>query len=135
VPAQTYFGSTGPLHRGTLEMAEYASVGSQDSGVDMVTGYSSRFIPTEANNFAGQNFPRWKNPTADALINAESTTLVPGPRSAAMSALQLLMADELPTLPLFFRPNVTAASNRLVNFKPEYASNGYDWNVWEWDLR
>ena len=52
-----------------------------------------------------------------------------------MSALQLLMADELPTVPLFFRPNVTAASDHLVNFKPEYAANGYTWNVWEWDLR
>ena len=52
-----------------------------------------------------------------------------------MDALQLLLADELPTLPLYFRPNVTAASNRIVNWKPEYASNGYTWNVWEWDLR
>jgi len=135
VPAQTYFGSTGPLRRGTLEMGEYASVGSQDSGVDVVTMYNSKFIPTDANNASGQNFPRWRNASADALINQESGTLVPSVRATAMNALQLLMADELPTLPLFFRPNVTAASDRLVNFKPEYASNGYDWNVWEWDLR
>ena len=52
-----------------------------------------------------------------------------------MNSLQLLMADELPTLPLFFRPNVSAASNRIANFKPEFAANGYTWNVWEWDLR
>jgi len=135
VPAQTYFGSTGPLRRGTLEMGEYASVGTQDAGVDVVTTYGSKFIPTAANNFGGQNYPRWKNATADTLINQESGTLVPGPRISAMSALQLLMAEELPTLPLFFRPSVTAATNRLVNYKPEYASNGYNWNVWEWDLR
>ena len=54
---------------------------------------------------------------------------------SSMNALQLLLADDLPTLPLYFRPNVTAASNRLVNWKPEYNSNGYTWNVWEWDLR
>ena len=36
-----------------------------------------------------------------------------------MNALQLLLADDLPTLPLYFRPNVTAASNKLVNWKPE----------------
>ncbi len=52
-----------------------------------------------------------------------------------MNTLQLLIADDLLTLPLYFRPNVTAASNRLVNWKPEYGSNGYTWNVWEWDLR
>jgi peptide/nickel transport system substrate-binding protein len=135
VPAQTYFGSTGPLRRGTLELGEYASVGSLDAGVDMVTLYLAKFIPTEANNFGGQNFPRYKSQVADTLINQQANTLVPGSRKAAMDALQLLLAEDLPTIPLYFRPNVTAASNRLANWKPEFASNGYTWNVWEWDLR
>ena len=69
------------------------------------------------------------------LVSAEIATLAPGVRKSSMNALQLLLADDLPTLPLYFRPNVTAASNRLVNWKPEYNSNGYTWNVWEWDLR
>jgi peptide/nickel transport system substrate-binding protein len=135
VPAQTYFGATGPLRQGTFDLGEYASVGSQDAGVDVVTEYGSKFIPTAANNFGGQNYPRWNNTTADQLINTQASTLVPSTRSSAMNALQLLIADELPTMPLYFRPNVTAASNRLVNWKPEFASNGYTWNVWEWDLR
>jgi peptide/nickel transport system substrate-binding protein len=100
-----------------------------------VTEYGSKFIPSASNNFGGQNYPGWSNSSADQLINQEANTLVPGTRQSAMNALQLLMADELPTIPLFFRPNVTAASNRLINYKPEYASNGYTWNVWEWDLR
>jgi peptide/nickel transport system substrate-binding protein len=135
MPAQTYFGKNGPLVQGTFELGEYADVGTQDSGVDVVTKFGSKFIPTTANNFAGQNFARWNNSTGDQLIAAESNTLVPGARSAAMNALQLVLADELPLLPLYFRPNVTAASNRLANYKPEYANNGYNWNVWEWDLR
>ena len=135
LPAQAYFGINGPLRAGSLEMAEYADVGSQDAGTDAVQKYASRFIPTAANSFAGGNYTRWKNPTADAVINQESTSLVPSARQSAMAQLQLLMADELPTVPLFFRPNVSAASNRIANFKPEFASNGYTWNVWEWDLR
>ena len=135
MPAQTYFGKNGPLVQGAFELGEYADVGTQDSGVDVVTKFGSKFIPTNANNFAGQNFARWNNSTGDQLITAESTTLVPGARSAAMNALQLVLADDLPLLPLFFRPNVTAASNRLANYKPEYANNGNNWNVWEWDLR
>jgi peptide/nickel transport system substrate-binding protein len=135
IPAQTYFGVTGPLRRGTLEVAEYADVGSLDSGIDSVTKWGSRFVPTEANNFSGQNYPRWKNATADTLVNAEANTLNPGKRKAAMDALQLILTDELPTLPLYFRPNVSAASNRITNFRPEYASNGYTWNAWQWDLR
>jgi peptide/nickel transport system substrate-binding protein len=96
------------------------------------TGHSS---PTRPTAFSGQNFSRYSNATADQLISAQIETLIPGVRQSSMNTLQLLLADELPTLPLYFRPNVTAASNRLVNWKSEYASNGYTWNAWEWDLR
>lgn len=135
MPAQTYFGKNGPLVQGTFDLGEYASVGSVDAGVDVVTEYSSKFIPTADNNYSGQNYPRWSNPAADQLIGQEIGTLNTSARQGAMSALQLLMADELPTVALFFRPAVTASSDRLVNWKPEYASNGYTWNAWEWDLR
>jgi peptide/nickel transport system substrate-binding protein len=135
LPAQTYFGQTGPLRRGTLEVAEYADVGTLDSGIDSVSKWESKFIPNEANNFGGQNYPRWNNPTADQLVNSEANTLNPSARKSAMDALQLILADELPTLPLYFRPNVSAASTRLVNFRPEYAANGYTWNAWQWDLK
>jgi peptide/nickel transport system substrate-binding protein len=135
VPAQTYFGKNGPLIQRTYDLGEYASVGTQDSGQDVVTMYSTKYIPSAANNYSGQNFPGFSNSSADQLIAAEINSLVPSTRSASMNTLQLLMADELPTLPLYFRPNVTAASNRLVNYKPEYASNGSNWNIWEWDLR
>jgi ABC-type transport system substrate-binding protein len=56
-------------------------------------------------------------------------------RKPAMDALQLLLAEELPTINLYFRPNVYAAANKVANFKPEFASNGYTWNIWEWDVR
>lgn len=135
MPAQAYFGINGPLRSGSLQIAEYADVGSNDAGVDAVQKYASKNIPTSANSFAGSNYSRWSNPTADALINQQISSLVPNVRVSAMASLQLLMADEEPTLPLFFRPNVTAASSRLSNYKPEYASNGYNWNVWEWDLK
>ena len=130
-----FFGNNGPLLRGTFDLAEYSDIGSQDSGVDVVTKFGSKFIPNQANNSSGANFSRYSNPTADQLISTETGTLVSGVRQSSMSALQLLLADDLPTLPLYFRPNVTAASNRLVNWKPEYNSNGYTWNVPEWDLR
>jgi peptide/nickel transport system substrate-binding protein len=135
MPGHAFFGRYGPLVQGSFDLGEYADIGSQDSGVDVVTKFGSKFIPNQANNFSGQNFSRYSNATADQLINTEIGTLVPAVRQSAMNALQLLMADDLPTLPLFFRPNVTAASNRIINWKPEHNSNGYTWNVWEWDLR
>jgi peptide/nickel transport system substrate-binding protein len=130
-----FFSNEGPLGQGTFDLAEYADIGSQDAGVDVVTKFGSKFIPNQANSFSGVNYSRYSNATADQLISAEIGTLVPGVRQSSMNTLQQLLADDLPTLPLFFRPNVTAASNRLVNWRPEYNSNGYTWNVWEWDLR
>jgi peptide/nickel transport system substrate-binding protein len=135
LPGQAFFGRYGPLVQGTFDLGEYADIGSQDSGVDVVTKFGSKYIPNQANSFSGPNFSRYSNATADQLISAEIGTLVPGVRKSSMNALQLLLADDLPTLPLYFRPNVSAASNRLVNWKPEYNSNGYTWNAWEWDLR
>lgn len=135
MPGHAFFGRYGPLVQGTFDLGEYADIGSQDSGVDVVTEFGSKYIPNQANNFSGPNYSRYRNATADQLISAETGTLVPGVRKSSMNALQLLLADDLPTLPLYFRPNVTAASNRLVNWKPEYNSNPYTWNVWEWDLR
>src|SRR5262245_26866459 len=84
LPAQTYFGQTGPLRRGTLEVAEYADVGTLDSGIDSVSKWETQFIPNEKNNFGGQNYPRWKNPTADSLVNSEANTLNPSSRKASM---------------------------------------------------
>ena len=135
IPGQAFFGRYGPLVQGAFDLGEYADIGSQDSGVGVVTKFGSKFIPDQANNFSGSNFSRYHNATADQAISAEIGTLVPGLRQSSMHTLQLLLADDLPALPLFFRPNVTAASDRLVNWKPEYNSNGYTWNVWEWDLR
>lgn len=135
LPGLALFGKNGPLVQGTFDLAEYADIGTQDAGADVATKFGSKFIPNQANNFSGSNLSRYSNATVDQLISAEIGTLVPGVRQSSMNALQVLLADDLPTLPLYFRPNVTAASNKLVNWKPEYNSNGYTWNAWEWDMR
>jgi peptide/nickel transport system substrate-binding protein len=135
VPAQTYFGNSGPLHRGNFELGEYADVGSVDAGLDLLQKFAIKNIPSEANNFGGSNFTRWRNSIAESLIAKQSTILSQDQRKGIIDAVQLVLSEDLPTLPLYFRPNVTAASTRVVNWKPEYASNGYTWNVWEWDLQ
>jgi ABC-type oligopeptide transport system substrate-binding subunit len=92
------------LVQGTFDLAEYADIGSQDVGVDVVSKFGSKFVPNQANNFSGPNFSRYSNPTADQLISAEIGTLAPGVRQSSMNTLQLLLADDLPTLPMCFRP-------------------------------
>ena len=75
MPGQAFFGRYGPLVQGTFDLAEYAG---QDSGVDAVTKFGSKFIPNQANNFSGQNFSRYSNATADQLIGAGSYLVFAG---------------------------------------------------------
>jgi peptide/nickel transport system substrate-binding protein len=123
------------LRKRTFDLAEYGVVGSIDNGIDFIISYSTKWIPTAENNYASGNFPGYSNTVADSLIARQAAILGVDERRGILAALQLIVADDLPTLPLFFRPNVSAASDRLVNFRPEYASTGYTWNAWEWDLQ
>lgn len=65
----------------------------------LVAKFGSQSIPNQANNLSGQIFSRYSNATADQLISAQIATLVPGVRQSSMHALQLLLADDLPTPP------------------------------------
>jgi ABC-type oligopeptide transport system substrate-binding subunit len=61
---------------------------------------------------AGRTFPNGAMPRPDQLIAQQANTMVISQRKGAMGALQLLLAEELPSNPLYLQPNVTAASNR-----------------------
>ena len=62
-------------------------------------------IPTEANNWAGQNFTGYQNPAMDALLDAIEVDLNRETRAAKWRKLQRLYAEDLPALPLYFRAN------------------------------
>ncbi|HUZ73641.1 MAG TPA: peptide ABC transporter substrate-binding protein [Stellaceae bacterium] len=98
-PARILFGQT--LTRRRFAMAMYAWISSPE-GVPRSTLFSNE-IPNAANGWSGENFPGFRNPEADRLIDAIEVELDRDRRARLWHRLEALYADELPALPLYFR--------------------------------
>ncbi len=82
-------------------MAMYAWLSAPES-VPRSTLHSSE-IPTEANNWRGQNYPGYVNPEVDRLIEAIEVELDRDTRKTLWRRLQHIYAEDLPVIPLYFR--------------------------------
>ena len=102
VPARVFFSRT-VSERQFDHMAMFAWVSSPEN-VPRTILHSSH-IPTEANNWSGQNYPGYANPEMDALIDAIEVELDRDARQVLWHRLQNLYAEDLPVLPLYFRAN------------------------------
>lgn len=103
VPARTFFGETLKKHQFT-GLVQFAS--STTSENPPVTTLSTDGIPTAANNYGGQNYSHFSNPTMDRLINELLAEMDPAKRKLLWTQMQTVFTDELPELPLFFRTDV-----------------------------
>ncbi|MBI1778722.1 MAG: peptide ABC transporter substrate-binding protein [Proteobacteria bacterium] len=99
-PARVYFGETTRMRKYT-GMAMYAWISSPENSPR--TQFHSSHIPTEANGWAGQNYPGYKNPKMDELIDKLEVELDREKRGKLWAEYQTIYAEELPVLPLYFR--------------------------------
>ena len=129
------FGGAAVGAQRQFELAEYAWIVGLDPGLDAQYFFGSGSIPAPANNNRGGNYLGYRNADVDRLLAAGLATLDQKERAGIYQDLQRLVMDDLPVLPLFYVPNVSAASDRLVNFRPPVGSTGETWNVEQWDLR
>jgi peptide/nickel transport system substrate-binding protein len=101
-PARVFFGET-VTKRKFDSMAMFAWISSPES-VPRTTLHSEE-IPTEANNWSGQNYTGFKNAEMDTLLEDIELELDREKRKQLWSRLQHIYASELPALPLYFRAN------------------------------
>jgi len=101
-PARVFFGET-VTKRKFGSMAMFAWISSPES-VPRTTLHSKE-IPTEANNWSGQNYTGFKNAEMDTLLEDIELELDREKRKQLWSRLQHIYANELPALPLYFRAN------------------------------
>jgi len=101
-PARVFFGQT-VTERKFSAMAMYAWISSPES-VPRTTLHSSE-IPSEGNNFSGQNYTGFVNPEMDELIDAVELELDRAKRKNIWRRIQQIYATELPVIPLYFRAN------------------------------
>jgi peptide/nickel transport system substrate-binding protein len=114
-PPRTLFGET--LKQRTYDgMVMYAwSSGVTESPLQTL---GSSMIPTKANNFAGSNYIAFSNPKMDADIAKADSELDPMKQKAIWAEMQQLYANDVPTVPLFFRAEAHVVPKWLKGYTP-----------------
>ena len=128
-PAKVFFGDT-MKKRKFKHLAMYAWINSPLS--DCESGWTSKNIPSEKNNWQGQNNPGWVNPTSDELCSTIPVTLSEAKRKAMLQKQQEIWAEELPSLPLFFRTDASITHKDLQNWALTGNLQPVTWNAEEW---
>jgi ABC-type transport system substrate-binding protein len=130
-PASWWFGDTTGLSRRDFELGAFAWVGQADpSGRTL---YACDQIPLPSNNWEGQNYMGWCNPTASDAIVRANNTLIREERIAAYDIVQREFAKDVVSIPVFQRAEAEAWSSNLTGIIPdatEYATT----NLHEWAL-
>lgn len=89
-------------------------------------------IPTAANGWQGQNYPGWCNEEVTALHRQIERELDEDKRSELLQRQQLLWADALPVLPLYFQLEPSVTIKRLRGWKPTGTLVPVTWNATAW---
>lgn len=130
-PARVFFGETMKT-RGYGGMAMYAWVSIPDS--TSRSTLHSEMIGTEKNAWAGQNYPGWRNKTADALIESFETEFDPAKRREITHKLLKEYTSDVPVIPLYYRSDIGVIPTNLEGFKLPghlfYETNSIEhWNL------
>lgn len=97
------------------------------------TTLHSEFIPTEENGWSGQNYPGYRSAEMDRLLDGLKTTCEAEPRQALWDRLQVLYAEDLPALPLYFRTSTWVLPPWLEGLRP--TGHMYPSSLWATDWR
>jgi peptide/nickel transport system substrate-binding protein len=129
-PASVFFGTMIPRRQFT-HLAMYASLFTPES-VPFDRFHSSQ-IPTAANNWEGNNRVGWRNAENDRVWDQLISEIDERKRIALFRRQQEIFAEELPSVPLYFRLSLTTFPKAMRNVKPVGLAAYYiPWNVWQW---
>ena len=81
-----------------------------------------------------QNFGRFRNEQFDALAQKGQASFDRRERIDIYRELELILAREVPVIPLVWHHELDVMTQRLQNFRPNPTAVGDTWNVHEWWL-
>jgi peptide/nickel transport system substrate-binding protein len=130
-PPRIFFEAMGKRTYGGLGM--YAWV-QRPEGVPR-SSLHSKEIPSADNGWSGQNYPGYANPEMDKALDAAERELDVVKRRALFAEIQKLAADDLPSLPLFFRVDPFVIPKPLKGVTPTGTLNSSTLWVeqWRWE--
>ena len=122
------FDEGGVLKAGRFDMALYAFLAPPDPSTKEGS-YSERFLPP-----AGQNYSRIRNERLTGLLAEGSRTVEFEKRKELYDEVAVLLAGELPIIPLLWVTQLDAMPKELHNYRPNPTQSGDTWNASEWWL-
>ena len=121
LPANVVFGPTG-VPSGNYDLANFAWVTLPDP---------AGFVPTWSCGGLN-NYLNYCNRKATALMNASQTELDPAKRARLFQQADALMANDVPTIPMYARPNPLIWKSTVLGMKNNPSQVGFTWNVEDW---
>ena len=125
--ATTFFGQW--TVEGTFQMAEWAWLATPDPTQTVL--FSADEVPTDQNP-AGQNYYRYKNEEVTRLLAESDRTLDVQQRADLIRQAQEIMAEDLPIIPMYQRPEYYAYADNLTGPEVNPTLAGPFWNMAEW---
>jgi peptide/nickel transport system substrate-binding protein len=129
VPTQDFYTPEGPLFRREFHLAQFAWLATPK--LDGLSLWSCRAVPSEHNNWTGNNFAGWCFRDADQAIRVANTAQDLATRQAAYLTQQQLFTQELPALPLFQRLSLMLMTPQITNVRPDPIAP-VTWNITQW---
>ena len=121
-------GPDGPLFGRNFDLAEFAWNSTPQPSCFL---YETEQIPTAANNWLTGNITGYSNPAYDAACQQGRLARpdqVAG-YTQAYQDTQRILAEEVPSLPLFFHPKLAAARLDLCGFTMDVTARSDLWNL------
>ncbi|MEX2275286.1 MAG: peptide ABC transporter substrate-binding protein [Actinomycetota bacterium] len=123
------------LPKGEFQMTEFAFGGSPSPSVTSISACDQ--IPTEENDFSGQNNDFWCNEDASKLMAQSDEELDPNKRLEQIHAIGDFTVEDRVGLPMYVLPQLTAwRSDKIAGPIDEYNETIYSsfFNMNEWYL-
>lgn len=128
-PAKVFFGDIA-RYRKFPHLSFYSWVMDPSSWGH--TLWQSDSIPSEDNSWSGQNYPGWRNQEVTELLRKVPVELDMQKRKAMLGRVQELYAEDLPAIPMYFRPVVAVSDPALEGFVPTGTQTPVTWSAHEW---
>ena len=129
--AGTFFGET--LPNGDYQMGLYAQV-LTTLDPNTCTLFCSANIPSEANEFSGQNWQRVNIPEADPLMAAVDNDLDEEVRASSGKEADAILAENAVSIPMDPLPNILLWSDAVVGPVEDNPILGPFWRMNEWGV-
>ena len=121
LPANVIFGPTG-IPESNYDLADFAWVTAADPA-----GFVSTW------GCGGQaNYLNYCNRKATKLLDESSSQLDPSKRARLFQRADALMANDVPSIPLYARPNPLVWRSAVTGMKNNPSNVGFTWNMEEW---